>query len=177
VLPVLPFLYLAIAPIFRATAEPRRSRASAALAAAVLALALRNAIAIHPDTLTYFNAIAGGPARGGEWLLDSNLDWGQDLYRVPEAVAAIDPDAPLYLLYWGHVDPALYGIHYRLLPLQPVEGIVAVSENFLRGYSYLTVAADGTMIGVLGENAAWLRDREPAARLGSILVYDTRARR
>ncbi|HVH05157.1 MAG TPA: phospholipid carrier-dependent glycosyltransferase [Myxococcota bacterium] len=177
VLPVLPFLYLLIAPLFRATGDRRRARASAALAAAVLAIALRTAIALHPDTLTFFNAIAGGPARGGDWLLDSNLDWGQDLYRVPEAVAAIDPDAPLYLLYWGHVDPALYGLRYQLLPSHPVEGVVAVSENFLRGHAYLTVAPDGSMIGVTGDNAAWLRGREPVARLGSIRVYDTRARR
>ena len=93
---------------------------------------------------------------------------------MPAAVAAIDPTAPLYLLYFGHVDPALYGLRYRLLPATPVEGIAAVSENFLHGYPYLTVAPDGAMTGVAGDTAAWLRSREPVARLGSILLYDTR---
>jgi hypothetical protein len=174
VLPALPFLFLWIAPLFAATGDPMRRRITAALAAAVLGLALRNVATIHPDYLTFFNAIAGGPARGSEWLLDSNLDWGQDLYRVPAAAAAIDPDAPLYLLYWGHVDPGLYGIRYELVPATPVEGVVAVSENFLGGYAYLTVRPDGAMTGVAGDTAAWLRSREPAARIGSILLYDTR---
>jgi hypothetical protein len=102
------------------------------------------------------------------------LDWGQDLYRVRAAAEAIDADAPLYLLYFGHVDPALYGLRYQLLPPTPVEGLVAVSENFLHGYSYLTVAPGGAMTAVAGDTAAWLRSREPAARIGSILLFDTR---
>lgn len=177
VLPALPFLFLLLGPVFAGTASPRRQRLSAALAAATLLAAGRNAAALHPDYLTFFNALAGGPARGSAWLLDSNLDWGQDLYRVRAAAAAIDAEAPLYLLYFGHVDPALYGLRYHLVPATPVEGVVAVSENFLFGYPYLSVAPDGAMTGVAGDTAAWLRSREPALRLGSILVYDTRGAR
>jgi hypothetical protein len=174
VLPALPFLFLLLGPVFMTTPSRWRQRTSAALAAAALLLAARNLAAVHPDHLTFFNAIAGGPSHGSAWLLDSNLDWGQDLYRVPAALAAIDPDAQPYLLYFGHVDPALYGLHYRMLPATPVQGLIAVSENFLGGYSYLSVAPDGAMTGVAGDTAAWLRSREPVLRLGSILVYDTR---
>jgi 4-amino-4-deoxy-L-arabinose transferase-like glycosyltransferase len=174
VLPALPFAFLLLGPIFATAAGRTRSRTTAAAAAAALLAAAGNAAAIHPDYLTFFNAIAGGPSRGSEWLLDSNLDWGQDLYRVPAAVAAIDPEAPLYLLYFGHVDPALYGLRYELPPAAPVAGLVAVSENFLGGASYLTVAPGGAMTGVAGDRAAWLRTRKPALRIGSILVYDTR---
>jgi hypothetical protein len=174
VLPALPFLFLLLGPIFGSSASARRQRLSAALAALALVATARNVVALHPDYLTFFNAIAGGPAGGSAWLLDSNLDWGQDLYRVRDAAAAIDPDAPLYLLYFGHVDPALYGLHYQLLPAEPVAGVVAVSENFLGGYAYLTVAPDGSMQGVAGDTAAWLRPRRPARRIGSILLYDTR---
>jgi len=177
VLPALPFLFLLLGPIFLASTSPLRGRASAVLAAAALLAGVHNVAALHPDYLTFFNAIAGGPSRGSAWLLDSNLDWGQDLYRVPDAVAKLDPDAALYLLYFGHVDPALYGLHYRLLPSTPVEGIIAVSENFLGGYDYVTVAPDGSLTGVPGNTAAWLRSRQPVARLGSILLYDTRAGR
>ncbi|UCE03197.1 MAG: tetratricopeptide repeat protein [Candidatus Latescibacterota bacterium] len=35
-----------------------------------------------PQFLPYFNLAAGGPARGDRWLLDSNLDWGQDDRRL-----------------------------------------------------------------------------------------------
>jgi len=174
VLPALPFLFLLLGPIFEASADPRRDRASAGLAAVAIGAGVWNVATLHPDHLTFFNALAGGPERGREWLLDSNLDWGQDLYRVKAAADAIDPDAPLYLLYFGHVDPALYGIAYQLVPATPVAGLVAVSENFLGGYDYLTVAPDGSVVGVDGDTAAWLRDRTPVRRLGSIALYDTR---
>jgi 4-amino-4-deoxy-L-arabinose transferase-like glycosyltransferase len=174
VLPAFPFLFLLMGPIFMAVGSPLRRKGSLALAGVVLALAVRNVAAVHPDHLTYFNAAAGGPARGAEWLLDSNLDWGQDLYRVPAAVAELGAGAPFYLLYFGHVDPALYGIGYELPPPTPVEGIVAVSENFLGGAAYLTVAPNGEMTGIDGARAAWLRSYEPVRRLGSIVVYDTR---
>lgn len=177
VLPALPFGFLLLGPIFMATANRKRERLAVALAAGALAGSAYDAAATHPDHLTFFNAIAGGPERGSEWLLDSNLDWGQDLYRVPAAVASIDPDAVPYLLYFGHVDPALYGLHYQLLPATPVEGIIAVSENFLWGYPYLTVAPNGGMIGVAGDTAAWLRTLQPVRRLGSIRIYDTRRTR
>jgi tetratricopeptide (TPR) repeat protein len=34
------------------------------------------------ESLTYFNVLAGGRAGGHRWLLDSNLDWGQDDRRL-----------------------------------------------------------------------------------------------
>ena len=173
-LPALPFVFLLLGPNF----TPKATRVGERLCRWAMGLALGasvvNAATLHPDYLTFFNALAGGPARGGEWLIDSNLDWGQDLYRVPAAVAAIAKDEIPYLLYFGHVDPALYGLRYRLLPPTPVEGIVAVSENFFRGAAYLSVSPDGAMIGVAGDTAAWLQAYEPVARVGSIRLYDTR---
>jgi hypothetical protein len=174
VLPALPFLFLLLGPVFRTRPSGPASRASAALAGIAVCVAAGNAAALHPAHLTFFNAIAGGPRGGSAWLLDSNLDWGQDLYRVRAAAAAIDPHAPLHLLYFGHVDPALYGIDYALVPPHPVEGLVAVSANFLGGYPYVTTAPGGAVVGVAGDTAAWLRDRTPARWLGSILLFDTR---
>ena len=34
---------------------------------------------VHPNYLAYFNEAAGGPAQGWRWLVDSNVDWGQEL--------------------------------------------------------------------------------------------------
>ena len=33
---------------------------------------------IFPNYLAYFNELIGGPRNGYLWLVDSNLDWGQD---------------------------------------------------------------------------------------------------
>ena len=37
---------------------------------------------VAPHYLAYFNELAGGPANGFKELVDSNLDWGQDLKNL-----------------------------------------------------------------------------------------------
>jgi len=68
----------------------------------------------YPHTLSYFNALVGGPHGGRHHMLDSNLDWGQDLLFLKKWIDA-HPDAkPLYVAYWGRIAPELVGIHYEL---------------------------------------------------------------
>jgi hypothetical protein len=129
---------------------------------------------IHPGYLSFFNVVAGGPSRGHEWLLDSNLDWGQDLYRVAEMSRRLDDDGSIGVLYFGHVDPALYGIQYGLVPPWPIQDVMAVSVNFLEGASYIATSPEGRMQAVKSDHLAWLRDEEPVAKLGSIWIFDTR---
>jgi hypothetical protein len=171
-LPVFPFLYLLLGSLF---ARPGRL----ATAAAALALSYYAAtdLAVHPSQLAYFNPASGGPQSGHRWLLDSNLDWGQDLYRLPPALESLGVREPIYLLYFGHVDPHLYGISYQLLPREPVEGVLAVSVTYLAGFSYPVLGPDGRSERVGPDRALWLRDHQPIARLGSIWLYDTRPKR
>jgi 4-amino-4-deoxy-L-arabinose transferase-like glycosyltransferase len=116
--------------------------------------------AAHPDYLAWFNELAGGhPDR---ILLDSNLDWGQDLYRLRDALAARHV-ASVSLAYLGVADPARQGLPPTrpLPPDHPTTGWVAISEMWRKdvpggGHAY-----------------AWLRSDEPVARVGrSILLYD-----
>jgi len=169
-LPVFPFLYLLLGSLF---AKP--GRVSAAIAALVLAYYAGTALVVHPAHLAYFNPLSGGPARGHRWLLDSNLDWGQDLYRLPAALEARGIHEPIQLLYFGHVDPRLYGLATMPLPPGPVDGVVAVSVSYLAGFSYPATTADGSLAVVAPDHVRWLRDRAPVARLGSIWLYDLRA--
>jgi hypothetical protein len=171
-LPVFPFLYLLLGALFA-----RPGRVSTAVAALVLAYYAGTALVVHPAHLAYFNPLSGGPSRGHRWLLDSNLDWGQDLYRVPAALEARGIHEPVQLLYFGHVDPRLYGLDAIPLPPGPVDGVVAVSVTYLAGFSYPVTAPDGRLVPVAPDHARWLRERAPAARLGSIWLYDLRARR
>ena len=64
---------------------------------------------VHPHHLAYFNEIAGGPANGWRLLVDSNLDWGQDLKRLARWMRTNDVPR-LKLSYFGSADPAYYGI-------------------------------------------------------------------
>jgi hypothetical protein len=83
--------------------------------AAVLLLSLPiEAFRIWPHYLAYFNALAGGPSSGYRHLVDSSLDWGQDLPGLARWLrTARTSSEPVYLSYFGSGDPAHYGIDAR----------------------------------------------------------------
>jgi hypothetical protein len=37
---------------------------------------------VYPYSMSYFNELAGGPSQGPRYLLDSNMDWGQDVWGL-----------------------------------------------------------------------------------------------
>ncbi len=134
---------------------------------ACLAIYPLSVLAATPDTLDYFNVLAGG--QGDRILLDSNLDWGQGLKRLKrymdhEGLQKID------LAYFGHVDPAIYGIHWEF-PDPSRHGPVAVSANFLHGYPYATYA-NGHILPIPPGAFRWLGRSPRVAELGGgIFVY------
>ncbi len=80
---------------------------------------------IRPHYLAYFNAIAGGPANGWRHLVDSSLDWGQDLPGLKQWLDQNNPApgrAPVFLSYFGTGDPRYEGITATLLPSLPEVG-------------------------------------------------------
>jgi len=84
--------------------------------AAVVILAYTN-ISIYPQYLCYFNEVVGGPANGHRYLLDSNIDWGQDLKRLAD-FARRHPAEKIKLAYFGSADPRTYGIDCEMMPSQ-----------------------------------------------------------
>jgi len=139
VLPLLPFACIAIGVATSSVwTKPTRRWAVMALGAM---LVIESAIAF-PNYVAHFNALAGGPTGGLQWLGDSNLDWGQDLPALA-AWQREHPNVHLYLAYDGVVDPAHYGITYTNLPggdpLGPPPqqirgpGVIAISASLLQG--------------------------------------------
>jgi tetratricopeptide (TPR) repeat protein len=99
VLPVVPALVLLAA--LGLAALGRRGRAGNVVRALVVVLWAIGVARVHPQYLAYFNVLAGGPAGGSRWLLDSNLAWGQDDARLQRFLAdaerrgeewTVDPD-------------------------------------------------------------------------------------
>jgi 4-amino-4-deoxy-L-arabinose transferase-like glycosyltransferase len=82
---ILPFYVpFAIASAAAALAMLHASRASAAVAIALLVCHLGASALAHPDYFPYFNLFAGrDPSR---YLIDSNIDWGQDILRLRSVV-------------------------------------------------------------------------------------------
>ena len=141
VTPVYPFLSVAIAP----AATWLESRGWRAVAVATLTGACFVSFALAtPRYLSYFNVVAGGPRGGARHLVDSNLDWGQDLIRLERWMKAHDV-AEVDLAYFGTADPRAYGIEFRkvflivdffpeLEVVRPESGrYLAASVTLLRG--------------------------------------------
>ena len=123
---------------------------SACLGATALASA-----SIHPHYLAYFNAASGGPGRGSGHLIDSNLDWGQDLVGLRDWARVHAPGERVHLAYFGQVNPELLNLRgeafdwslppalpgkWRGAPPRgpgsagpPVPGLYAVSASLMRG--------------------------------------------
>ncbi|MCI0576133.1 MAG: phospholipid carrier-dependent glycosyltransferase [Chloroflexi bacterium] len=187
-LPMLPFLYTLAGGLFAPGVigqmeQPKPLRRTDWLRRAVLAVALAGLLLadlfIHPHYLSYFNLLAGGPANGYNVLIDSNVDWGQDLLRLQEWMAANDV-TQVKLAWFGTADPAYYGIAYEPLPglprhfdlwwelpfdpADPAPGIYAISASNL----WELPLAEKTVF-------PWFRAREPDGRVGySILIYHVR---
>jgi 4-amino-4-deoxy-L-arabinose transferase-like glycosyltransferase len=141
-LPVYPYLIVLVASCLARLGEGLAGRLLVGL---VLVLHLGPALAAAgPGYLTYFNLLAGGPAGGERVLLDSNLDWGQDLPRLATWMRRHHV-ARVQLAYDGVDDPDRFGIEHEDLPgnhlhpgrpaAEPFHGVVAVSPNLLFGLS------------------------------------------
>jgi 4-amino-4-deoxy-L-arabinose transferase-like glycosyltransferase len=167
ILPVYPYLIVLAAV---SCAAWRRSRRARAAAAAVLVLHVLPSVAATPGGhLTYFNLLAGGPHGGHRVLLDSNLDWGQDLPRLA-AWMRRQGVRTIQLGYHGSDRPARLGIGWEDLPgvtlypprppSRPFEGVVAVSPNLLMG-----------LFPRLGDPYHALRERPPDDRAGTFFIY------
>ncbi|MBI3447632.1 MAG: glycosyltransferase family 39 protein [Acidobacteria bacterium] len=100
--------------------------------AATLAMWLAlSAVSIYPYHLAYFNEIAGGPDNGWKWLVDSSLDWGQDLVGLKRRLDSLG-DPVINLFYFGTADPDALGIrHFPYGENRP--GLFAVSATHLAG--------------------------------------------
>ncbi len=183
-LPILPFIYVVIAgwcgrwlPLFSWRRSPGGHLLllfSSVIAAGILVPALW----IYPHYLSYFNPLAGGPANGYFILVDSNVDWGQDLFRLRDWMAENDVDA-VKLAWFGTADPAYYGIPVETLPGVPYGFNLWWEETFDRQNPppgiYAISVTNLWELPLRPEEKtvfAYFRAREPDDRVGySLLIY------
>lgn len=119
-LPIYPVLFILIGSL-GAWLDFRRP-APLALVALLVVWHAGESLRIRPHYLAYFNQLAGGPAHGYRHLVDSSLDWGQDLPGLAawlrEHNAGPAP-ARVYLAYFGTGNPRYEGIDAIQLPSLP----------------------------------------------------------
>ncbi len=184
ILLIYPFLF-----VMAGFLVPWMAQQRAAVKALFSALALwyvASSVTIFPHYLAYFNELAGGPDNGYKYLVDSNLDWGQDLKGLKRYMMDHGIDR-IWLSYFGLASPDYYGITYDYLPslvifdpknkhrellqldrLPSLKGTVAISATNLVGV-YLPV------LGINKDYFEYYRNQTPVAKIGySIFIYRVR---
>ncbi|MBI2064086.1 MAG: hypothetical protein HYT65_03830, partial [Candidatus Yanofskybacteria bacterium] len=134
-------------------------------------------IKVYPYYLTYFNQTVGGPSGGYRYVVDSNLDWGQDLVRFSNWVKQ-NNIPKIEFDYFGWADPSYY-LRDRYIWMSSTkyndgrdfaarnqsDGWLAVSATFLMG-------SQGPEDMPNKVNYLWLNSYQPVTIIGnSIFVY------
>jgi 4-amino-4-deoxy-L-arabinose transferase-like glycosyltransferase len=188
-LPILPFVYVLMSGVacggWQVAGGKLHSRFTFYVSRFMLPVVLLGLLwadlAIYPHFLSYFNVAAGGPENGRNILIDSNIDWGQDLLRLQEWMDENDVES-VKLGWFGTAVPNYYGINYEPIPGSPLyefyalwgsppfdptapePGIYAISVTSLWE---LPLPNDKKYV------YPWFRAREPDDRIGySILIYE-----
>ncbi len=177
VLAAYPFLFLAIGRL--GLPSPGREKPygnrlgvlRAAIVSVLVGSLVLSAWLIHPHQLSFFNALAGGPAEGYKYLSDSDIDWGQDLPALARYMRENQLDE-IALAYFGTDLPESYGIRWRPVASDdwraPRRAVYAVSVQRL---IYLQLAAREWREPEID----WLARFTPSGRAGySIHIYDLR---
>ena len=161
-LPIYPAIFIACGActyFFRS----QSGKAVAVFAGAMLCWQIIESSLLRPDYLTYFNQLAGGPKNGYKHLVDSSLDWGQDL---PALKTWLDQHpnqsatGRLYLAYFGTALPRYYGIEATGLPFDS-------SADKLPAFEPGTYCISATTLQHVYSLAhgKWTREYESAYRL------------
>jgi hypothetical protein len=183
-LPALPFLFVyaskvttCLLPAARRNTPYTMRRARYLMCAVLLGWYAFASLQIYPHYLAYFNELAGGPDGGWRYLVDSNIDWGQDAILLQKYLDERGVDR-VKLAWFGESRPEYYGLSYDPLPgwppsrenaatrtfspVAPAPGVYAISVTNLQG-----VLLDDH------DTYAWFREKEPVDKIGySVFVYE-----
>ena len=125
-----------------------------------------------PWHLSFYNALAGGPARG-QWIVnDSNVDWGQGLIALRDELHRRGIGR-IHLTYHGTTDPSVYGLDYvpfRGGEIGPVSDWLAVSSYYFVGLSQRMTTREGRSKNPWKIDFRPLWNREPDAMPGGCML-------
>ena len=130
VLPAFPLLFVLAGRL--ATPAVLRDRILRVAAGACLAYTIVCCARIHPHYLSYFNELGGGPEHGRFHLVDSNIDWGQDLVLLRKYMNDHGVDK-INLAYFGNMWPGVLGINYDMVPPGLSPSLVAQFRESMGG--------------------------------------------
>lgn len=139
-----------------------------------------------PHCLAYFNEAVGGPRQGADHLINSNIDWGQDLLHLEHWIKKRSTDKPVYLAFDNSFNPFDIGIaliapwplpHFSgdaASASEPVidDGYYAISVNQLYRFPRPLSASDGSLYLIDQRPMSALQGMAPIGEAGySIRIY------
>ena len=178
VLAVAPFAFIWVSQAAKAFAA--RTPKLGALVAFAVIWSCMSSLYVYPHSLSYFNEVVGGPRGGHAHLINSNIDWAQDLLYLRKWLDRNPQAKPLGLAFYGGYNPRLAGIDFELPPSSEPgtptpalpAGWYAVSVNFLRGHSYRVINGLGETESSRPSRWTHFLTREPVGMAGySIYIY------
>lgn len=183
VLPIFPFVFVATSKV--AAFVMSRGWWVRVLCTLPLMWSIVSSLAVYPHSLSYFNETVGGPKGGSAHLVDSNIDWGQDVLHLKKWLDRHPEAKPLGFAYFGYFDPSVAGIEYTLpppdetmadhkaiLPLGPRPGWYAISVTILRGYRFPLPDGEGGRVIPMNRHYSYFQQFRPVAMAGySIYIY------
>ncbi|MDB5342947.1 MAG: hypothetical protein JWP89_1324 [Schlesneria sp.] len=127
-------------------------------------------------SLSYFNELAGGPAAGHEHLIDSNVDWGQDLLLLKHWLDRHPDIGRIGLAYYGHFNPRAFDIDFFIpegdLTTKRQFGWYVISATMLHGTDCWLNGPDGKQQWSQADGFTDFLARTPTERIGySLFVY------
>jgi hypothetical protein len=108
VLPSLGFFFIWISRV-AVFISPSRIKSSALIVTSFFWL-IATSLSNLPNSLSYFNELARGSENGHFHLIDSNIDWGQDLIYLKDWLSRNSSIPHLNYSYFGDISPNLTGI-------------------------------------------------------------------
>ncbi len=173
-LPVFPFTFVLVAKTTVQWIKPPLLNLKRTFLAILLLWEAVSVLAVYPHFIAYFNELVGGPSKGYIYVVDSNLDWGQDLKRLAKWVEKNNIDK-IYVDYFGGADTRYY-LKDKYRPWQgtnnpeklPKNSWLAVSATPLQGGRGIPAPHFDQPSGFY----LWLNKYNPVTVIGhSIFVY------
>jgi 4-amino-4-deoxy-L-arabinose transferase-like glycosyltransferase len=162
-LPVYPFLYILLAAV--AMRKPR-----VWLIVALAAIQLFETVRIYPNYLAFFNTVSGGPGNGPRYLVDSNIDWGQDLKKLRRYMQTTFPNEKVCFSYFGSASLSYYFMPHAYLP--ETKDVELRKNADCIGAINVTNLYD---VYDTPDKHLWLRGMTPIAKVGySTYIFDLR---
>ncbi len=121
ILPTYPVLFIAAGWLGRRI--DGRGPLTAVCILGALAWHVSESYKARPHYLAYFNEIVGGSRNGWRHLVDSSLDWGQDLPGLKQWLDQNARGQKIFVSYFGTGDPDYEGIRATALPTLPEVGV------------------------------------------------------